>query len=370
MDAEELLRLKIRLLTEGATLPEDEHTGRKGGAGPVGARYFLLPNGLPCGIPIRKGQDAIRFGSASLSPTDKDRIWLYDNEIELELVPTPKFYNRTTSDGTPFPKIALLHGRNTLATTIYQHCRYWDAGLQCKFCTIPHSLSQGSTVLEKTPSQISEVVQAAESEGLVKSILLTTGTPDTEDLGGKRFVEIVKAIRRVSSLPIGVQIEPPLDLQWIERIHAAGVDAIGIHLESADSKTRAEVCPGKFEHADMDAYLRAWKFAVGLFGSGNVSTFILQGLGEDVNETISLVDELSRIGVLSVVAPVRPATGSQLGEYTPPYVGRLEDSMQFYKKIGHILFSNKLNPIDTPAGCHACGGCTPIQEAYDWASSI
>ena len=36
MDTEDLLRLKIRLLTEGATLPESEYSGRKGGAGPIG----------------------------------------------------------------------------------------------------------------------------------------------------------------------------------------------------------------------------------------------------------------------------------------------------------------------------------------------
>ena len=43
MDADALLRLKVRLLTEGATLPESEWSGRKGGAGPVGSAEPGLP---------------------------------------------------------------------------------------------------------------------------------------------------------------------------------------------------------------------------------------------------------------------------------------------------------------------------------------
>jgi hypothetical protein len=44
-------------------------------------------------------------------------------------------------------------------------------------------------------------------------------------------------------------------------------------------------------------------------------------------------------------------------------------SVDFYRKIGSILYRNNLNPKKTTAGCHSCGGCTPIQEAYDWAES-
>ena len=369
MNPEELLRLKIRLLTEGATLPTGESGGRKGGAGPIGGRYFLLPNGNPVGIPIRSGKQAEMYDSAPLLPTNNPKVWLYDTSIELEQISQPDFYSQTTKDGIPFYKIALLHGKDTLATTVYQHCRYWDLGLQCKFCTIPYSLTNDATILEKTPSQIQEVLIAAEAEGVVRSILLTTGTPDSIDVGIERLYNIVKAIREVSDLPIGIQIEPPLDESWLKRIHEIGVDTIGIHIETADSDIRAEMCPGKYQYADLDRYRKVWKIAVDLFGRGNVSTFILHGLGEELDSTLELVNELAEIGVLSVVTPIRPAKDSQLGDYNPQYIGRLEESVQFYKNIGHILFNHKINPNETRAGCHSCGGCTPIQEAYDWAAS-
>ena len=75
------------------------------------------------------------------------------------------------------------------------------------------------------------------------------------------------------------------------------------------------------------------------------------------------------MGVLSVVTPMRPAPGSQLADFKPGYLGDLEGSLEFYKGVGAILLKWELNPDKTAAGCHRCGGCTPIQEAYDWARS-
>lgn len=368
MDAEEVLRLKVRLLTEGAKLPEDQWHGRKGGAGPVGGRYFVLPNGKPCGIPIRHGETAKKYNSASLEPTDDPNIWVYDNETELRMVSRPTFYDLTTEDGIPYHKIALLHGTRTLATTIYQACRYWTHGTQCKFCTIPTSHMSGDTILEKTPQQIVEVLRAAEVEGVVEDVLLTTGTPETPDVGLEPLMRIIEAIRKVSEIPIGIQFEPPVEKSMIRDVANAGVNAVGMHIESADETVREAICPGKFQYGPLDLYRRSWQYALDFFERGNVSTFLLHGLGEDYSQTLALVTELAEVGVLPVVTPVRPSKGSQLADYIPTYVEDFEASIDLYKNIGTILFDNELNPENTVAGCHKCGGCTPNQEAYDWAA--
>ncbi|MFX1369577.1 MAG: radical SAM protein [Promethearchaeota archaeon] len=368
MNVEDFLRLKIRLLTEGAILPENEYSGRKGGAGPVGGRYFILPNGRSCGIPIRRGEMAKRFGSKLLEPTDDPETWIYEG-IRIRLIPRPKFLSGTTSKGVSYQQIALLHCDSTLATTVYQACKYWDSGMQCKFCTIPTSHLRGDTVLDKTPEQIAEVVQAAELEGIIKNILLTTGTPDAPDMGGGRLIAIIKAIRGVSSLPIGVQIEPPMERDVIREISNAGANAIGMHIESADDAIREEMCPGKYGTGSMDLYRRSWKYALDYFGRGNVSTFILHGLGEHVSKTIDLAKELAEAGVVPIVAPFRPAPGSHLADFTPTYVGKIEESIMLYKEVGAALYRWGINPSETMAGCHRCGGCSPIQEAYDWAAS-
>jgi radical SAM protein (TIGR04043 family) len=368
MDVEDLLQLKVRLLTEGARLPEGHWNGRKGGAGPVGGRYFVLPNGKPCGIPIRQGEMARKYNSASLVPTDNPDIWLFDNEIELRSVSRPKFYDLTTSEEIPYYKIALLHGTRTLATTVYQACRYWTDGTQCKFCTIPTSYLSGDTILEKTPEQLVEVLLAAEREGVVENVLLTTGTPDTPDVGLQLLMRMIIGIREVSEIPIGIQFEPPVEEDMIGKVAYAGADAVGMHIESADESVRSEMCPGKFQYGPLALYMKSWHYALEFFDRGNVSTFLLHGLGEDLNRTLSLVEELAQYGVLPVVTPVRPSHGSQLADYIPTYVNNIETSVDFYKNIGTILYSNNLNPEKTHAGCHKCGGCTPIQEAYDWAA--
>ncbi len=367
MNTEDLLRLKIRLLTEGATVVKSELSGRRGGAGPVGARYFILPNGKPVGVPLRRGPQAETFHSATLEPTSDPLVWLYDGSIKLHAVPTPKFLSLKTADGTEYRKIALLHGSETLATTAYQSCRYWSHGTQCKFCTIPVSLKAGDTILEKTPEQVAEVVEAAEREGVIRNILITTGTPESPDVGTERLVRIISKIREVSDLPIGVQFEPPTEERFIEEVAAAGANAVGIHIESADDKVREAICPGKHEYGPLSLYRHAWETALEYFDRGNVSTFILYGLGESVPTTLAFIREIAELGIMPVVTPFRPALGSQLANYTPPYVSDLDGTISFYKEVGLILADNQLNPDMTVAGCHKCGGCTPIQEAYDWA---
>ena len=367
MDEEAILRLKVRLLTEGATLPESEWSGRKGGAGPVGGRYFFLPNGRACGVPIRGGKMAERFNSAPLTPTDNPMIWVYDSKTELRMVPRPKFYNFTTKDGTPYFQVALLHGSECLATTIYQSCHYWSNGTQCKFCTIPVSYESGDTILEKSPDQITEVLHAAEAEGVARSILLTTGTPDSDDLGCENLLQIVRKIRESSKIPIAVQFEPPFNKKYIDELAEAGVNAIAMHIESVDESIRQKICPGKSKHGSPTLYDESWKHALTLFDRGQVSTYILHGFGEDIDLTLKRIEEMAILGVIPVVAPVRPAFGSQLANFIPTYVGALEETVDFYKQIGKILHRWHLNPKQTLGGCHQCGGCTPIQEAFDWA---
>jgi radical SAM protein (TIGR04043 family) len=369
MNSEELLRLKVRLLTEGATLPSGYSRGRKGGAGPIGGRYFALPNGRSCGIPIRDGERAKQFHSSTLEPTGVQGEWIYDSKFTLTEIQPPPFYGSSTSEGMEFSKIALMHGSDCLATTVLQTCKYWNSGEQCKFCTIPTSYLSGNTIKEKTPDQLAEVVKIAEVSGRIKHILLTTGTDEGEDMGISRLIAISRAIRRVSGLPIAVQFEPPKNLSIFQELADAGVNAVGIHIESVDDGIRQEICPGKYTHSVAGLYDEAWDTALKYFGKGNVTTFILHGLGEDLSATLEFCDNVAGRGILPIVTPFRPAPGSQLADFMPSYVGNLEESTEFYKQLGLILYKHGLNPKATSGGCSRCGGCTPIQEAYDWAAS-
>lgn len=132
----ELLRLKIELLCEGANLSADLDRGRKAGGGPVGGRYVLLPGGFKVNtalwgrFPSRSSwemqENCGNFFLVKKNANHKDNI-------PIKIIPQPSFYSEKTSDGTPMWKIAILHGTDCLATTVYQKCNYITANKGCKF---------------------------------------------------------------------------------------------------------------------------------------------------------------------------------------------------------------------------------------------
>ena len=102
----------------------------------------------------------------------------------------PRFYDRTTADGIPYWKIAVLHGRDVLATTVLQTCiRYQSRTKTCQFCAIGQSLAAGRTIERKTPAQLAEVAKAAVELDGVKHMVMTTGTPPGRDRGAAILAE-------------------------------------------------------------------------------------------------------------------------------------------------------------------------------------
>ena len=80
-------------------------------------------------------------------------------------------------------------------------------------------------------------------------------------------------------MPVQVQFEPPDDLAVLEHVRAAGVDAVGIHIETFDPAVLARVAPGKAQ-CGVEGYFRTWARAVEVFGRGRVTTYVILGMGE------------------------------------------------------------------------------------------
>src|SRR5262249_49908922 len=199
----------------------------------------------------------------------------------------PVFYDLVTADGIRYEQIARLHGADVLATTVVQTCIRYGEAERCRFCTIEESLRSGATVAAKTPAQLAEVAEAAVRLDGVRQMVMTTGTTPGPDRGARALARSVRAVRdAVPGLPIQVQCEPPGDLAWIHRLHDAGAEAIGIHIESLDEGMRRRWMPGK-STVSMAEYEAAWDEAVRVFGHNRVSTYLLVGLGEHAEELIA-----------------------------------------------------------------------------------
>ena len=361
---------KQRLITElqvnGLNLyPEDVGaSGRKGGAGPSDHKALIV-DGTPVMVPVFTT-------SASRSPYSSNAAFPADFSTSaptatvnrageaiatVELPRQPKFYDLTTADGIPYRKIALLHGRDVLATTVLQTCiRYGDRDTACQFCAIGESLAAGQTIARKTPEQLAEVAEAAVRLDGVKHMVMTTGTPPGSDRGAAYLAECAGAIKAKVDLPIQAQCEPPDNFGWFERMKSAGIDSLGMHLEAVTPEVRARIMPGKAE-VSVDIYMKAFAAAVEVFGRGQVSTYILAGLGDSLEALVEASDRLIDLGVYPFVVPFVPITGTPLAHHPSP-----DSDFMFavYRRIGDLLQAAGMSSGDVKAGCAKCGACSAL----------
>jgi radical SAM protein (TIGR04043 family)/putative N-acetyltransferase (TIGR04045 family) len=264
----------------------------------------------------------------------------------VELPAAPSFYRLATADGVPYWKIALLHARRVLASTVMQSCvRYNDSAQACRFCAIGTSLKEGRTLARKTPAQLAEVAEAAVRLDGIEQMVLTTGTPATPDRGAAHLAACLAAIKQaVPSLPIQVQCEPPDDLSWLARLKEAGADTIGMHLEAVEPAVRAAVMPGKAE-LSLERYDEAFAVAVGLFGRGQVSTYLIAGLGDRPDSLVGAAARLVAMGVYPFVVPFVPIADTPMADARPPAAATMDD---LYRRVAALIRGAGLSAADGP----------------------
>lgn len=335
--------------------------GRKGGAGPSDHKAVTI-DGTTVMIPVYNsiaaesiytvgGNDDV--GANSHSPLRKNGTAI----ARAEFPQRPKFYDLKTADGIPYSKIALLHSHNVLATTVLQTCmRYSKRSTSCQFCAIEQSLDAGKTIAHKTPAQLAEVAAAAVRLDGIEHLVMTTGTPSTSDRGAAYLSECAQAVKARVNLPIQAQCEPPDDFGWFAKMKAAGIDNLGMHLEAIEPEVRQRIMPGKAKVA-VDYYFQAFEAAVRVFGWGQVSTYILAGLGDSLETIVNTCDRLIQIGVYPFVVPFVPITGTPLANHKPP---SSEFMYAIYQRVGAMLNKAGMFSQDIKAGCAKCGACSAL----------
>jgi radical SAM protein (TIGR04043 family) len=348
------------LQTKGLKLVSDRVgvSGRQGGAGPSDHKALTIGD-TTIMVPVYTD-------GASQSP-----YTLYQDQATGEthlqregtlLTPItfprqPKFYALTTEEGIPYWKIALLHSHNVLATTVLQTCiRYDNRKTACQFCAIGQSLAADRTIAQKTPEQLAEVAAAAVRLDGVENMIMTTGTPNVTDRGAAYLTDCARAIKARVKLPIQAQCEPPDNFVWFERLRAAGVDSLGMHLEAVDPTVRARIMPGKAK-VSLAYYYEAFGAAVQVFGRGQVSTYLLAGLGDSKETLLAACDRLIELGVYPFVVPFVPIVGTPLADHPPP---SSEFMFDLYQAIGYRLQQANLLSTDIKAGCAKCGACSAL----------
>jgi radical SAM protein (TIGR04043 family) len=350
----ELQTLGVRWLD-----PRGPGLSRAGGAGPSDHKAVSLANQTVM-VPVFTHAAAGSPYTAEVSANGATATLRRDGVplAELTFPPTPRFYARVTADGIPYWKIARLHARDVLATTVLQTCtRYGRGETACRFCAIGQSLAAKTTIAEKTPAELAEVAKAAVELDAVKHVVLTTGTPRTDDRGARVLAEAARAIKAAVAIPIQAQCEPPADLDWLERLRAAGVDSLGMHLEAVTESVRRRITPGKAEVSLAD-YFHAFRRAVTVFGRGQVSTYILFGLGDAAPAILDACRALVAIGVYPFVVPFVPLAGTPMEHHPAPAAAELDALL---RELSPLIAAAGLRSDEVKAGCARCGACSSLR---------
>ena len=329
---------------------------RTGGAGPSDSG-FLWVGGFPITVPT---DNAAAAGSPYVLRAEDVGYAVFEGDRRLADASTqqrPRFYDLTTADGVPYWKIGLMH-LDSFASTVVQTCSYWGNSDQCTFCGIGVSLDSDRTIVKKSPEQLAEVATAAkELDGAVDATL-TTGSSKGVDRGARYVARCGHAVREATGLPVEVQFEPPMRLDVIDEVADLGIDSVGIHVESFDPEVLARVAPGK-ARTGIDQYFRAWERAVARFGEGQVSTYVILGMGEDPELTVAGCRRAIDIGVFPFVVPIRPVAGSLMEDVVPP---SREYTEGIYRRVAAYMSERGMATDIAKAGCARCQACSGLHS--------
>ncbi len=327
---------------------------RQGGAGPSDSGMLWI-GGFPVTVPT--GNELALSSPYVLAAEDDGYAVYRDGERLAEATGQrrPRFYDLQTADGIPYWKIALLH-LDSFASTVVQTCTYWGNDDQCKFCGIGLSLAAGRTIVKKTPEQLAEVAVAAKALDGAVDATLTTGSSHGVDRGARYVARCGQAVKRAAGLPVEVQFEPPADLGVLDQVGDMGIDSVGIHIETFDAKVLAHVAPGK-ARTGIERYFETWERAVEIFGEGQVSTYVILGMGEDPELTVEGCRRAIDIGVYPFVVPLRPVAGSLMQDVLPPPAAYTD---RIYRRV--LAYMNERGLRPSTAGCARCQACSAVRS--------
>ena len=348
----DIKKICVELQSFGVRMPGNKK-GRRGGAGPAEGQLLIIED---CFINVPTESDFVRKSPYSIiSEADRFLLLKHKKEISYIQFPTrPKYYDIETEDKVALHKIAIMHGKDCFASTIFQHCAYWGTDRQCSFCGIGLSLESGDTVIEKKPDDLALAAERAKFLDSAVHVTLTSGTRADEKETAGQFYKCIRAVKNRTGMPVHVQIAPPADNQIIDMLKDAGADTVGIHMETCNLEILKRISPAKAE-LGLDAYIDSWQHAVSVFGRNQVSSFVIAGFDETVKSIVEGVSRLSSMGVFPYVLPFRPVPGTIMAGSLPPDP---EMMYRIYEQTADILKAQGLNSKLSKAGCVRCGSCS------------
>ncbi|MFA4989414.1 MAG: radical SAM protein [Candidatus Omnitrophota bacterium] len=262
------------------------------------------------------------------------------------------------------------HGNDVIATTLSNVCSYKQGAGGCKFC----ALETGGEFVTKKPEEMSRALKRIMGENELSAYRSMHGEKEylsfrevninsgslSEEATFNLYLQAIQAIRRVSAIPISIQI-CPISRPRVKELKMAGLDTISFNMEIYEEKIRKELMPKKAKLYSVGVYLEAIKQAVDVFGRNQVSSWLIAGL-EPPEGTIAGCKAICENGGIPHVTAFRPLMGSPLEQLPPP---GLKSLVKIYKELKNLMIMYSLNPLEHKAGCVRCGCCCALKEALE-----
>jgi radical SAM protein (TIGR04043 family) len=119
---------------------------------------------------------------------------------------------------------------------------------------------------------------------------------------------------------------------------------------------RRRIMPGKAQ-VSVERYFRAFEAAVPVFGRGQVSSYVLAGLGDTREEILDACQRMIAIGVYPFVVPFVPISGTPLESHPTPSAAFMNALLG---PLAEMLIAGGLKSADVKAGCAKCGACSAL----------
>jgi hypothetical protein len=94
-----------------------------------------------------------------------------------------------------------------------------------------------------------------------------------------------------------------------------------------------------------------------VFGEGQVSTYVILGMGEDPDVTVEGCLRAVDLGVYPFIVPLRPVPGSLMADHLPPSPEYVET---IYRRVVPSMSARGLTATGVMAGCSRCQACSGI----------
>ena len=114
-------------------------------------------------------------------------------------------------------------------------------------------------------------------------------------------------------------------------------------------------------------YMDAFAEAVAVFGRGQVSTYLLAGLGDTPETTLALCRRLIDLGVYPFVVPFVPISGTPLANHPSPSSAHMASILE---PLAAMLRDGDLRSRDIKAGCGRCGACSSLSTFEDASNQV